>query len=335
MKKKGCCILKTIGIIIGVILLVAIVVGLIVPAIAYAKNDPVKTYEGLTNQYINYTDRTYISAHRAGGDLAPEETMLAFKKCMEGGIVDVVEFDLHITKDNHLVLLHDDTVNRTSDATEVFGSEEVYVIDKTLEELKTLNFGAKFEDLDGNKPYENLTGEAIPEDVKIVTLDEILTYLTATKSDLQYIIEIKNDGESGKKAMDILASKMEEYKITNQTIVGTFNKDITEYIDEKYPDITRSASVMEVVDIYFSYLFGVKSKRTFEYKFDVLQIPVGTFIYDLGSSAFINYAHERDIAVQYWTINDPDEALRLKNNGADCVMTDDPEAIYAKYNEGK
>lgn len=333
--KTGCCILKTIGIIIGVILLVAIVVGLIVPAIAYAKNDPVKTFEGLTNKYINYTDRIYISAHRAGGDLAPEETMMAFEKCMEGGIVDVVEFDLHITKDDQLVLMHDSTVNRTSNATEVFGNEEVYVIDKTLEELKTLNFGAKFEDLEGNKPYAELTGDSIPENIKIVTLDEILTYLTGRKSDLQYIIEIKNDGEPGKKAMDILASKMDSFGIIDQTIVGTFNKDITEYIDEEYPEITRSASIMEVVDFYFSYLFGVKSKRTFEYKFDVLQIPVGTFIYDFGASSFINYAHERNIAVQYWTINDPDEALRLKENGADCVMTDDPETIYAKYHESK
>ena len=46
---------------------------------------------------------------------------------------------------------------------------------------------------------------------------------------------------------------------------------------------------------------------------------------NLGTSRVVNYAHERDIAVQYWTINDPDEMARLQSIGADAVMTDLPD----------
>lgn len=332
--KVGSCILKTFLVILVVILLAAIINLLLVPGIAYLKKDGVRTYDGMTNPHINYTDRTYISAHRAGGDLAPEETMSAFELCMTSDYkVDIVEFDLHITKDGKLVLLHDETVNRTSNATEQFGKDEVYAKDLTLEELKSLNFGENFVDPDGKAPYKGLRGDDIPDKVKIVTLNEILDYLTSIRSDLQYVIEIKNDEELGYKAMDILYETLIEYNLLNQTIVGTFHNKITKYIDEKYPDVIRSASIMEVLEFYINYMYGSKAKHTYRFKFDVLQIPIGTFIWDFGSAGFINYAHQRNIAVQYWTINDVDEAQRLRENGADCVMTDNPKAVYDKFNE--
>lgn len=330
----GGCILKTLLSILVIVLLFAIINVLLVPGIAYLKKEGVRTYDNITNPHINYYDRTYISAHRAGGDLAPEETMSAFELCMNSDYtVDIVEFDLHITKDEKLVLLHDETINRTSNATEQFNKDEVYAKDLTLEELKSLNFGENFVDPDGKAPYKGLRGSDIPENVKIVTLNEILDYLTNVKSDLQYVIEIKNDEELGYKAMDILYETLVDYNLLNQTIVGTFHDKITKYIDETYPDVIRSASIMEVLEFYVNYIYGSNAKHTYKFKFDVLQIPVGTFIWDFGSASFINYAHKRNIAVQYWTINDVDEAQRLKNNGADCVMTDNPKAVYDKFNE--
>lgn len=290
--------------------------------------DEINVYDG-DNRYITFDERTLISAHRAGGELAPEETMMAFEKCMTATdyVVDIVEFDLHLTKDNQLVLLHDDTVNRTSNATEYFGKKNVKVIDKTLEELKQLNFGENFMDLDENYPYRGLRGDDIPDNVKILSLDEILTYLTSMRPDLNYIIEIKDGGEDGERAMDILYEKMEEYGITDHVIVGTFKANVTEYIDEKYPELTRSASVMEVLDFYFSFLYNDTDK---EYKFDVLQIPQGLKGYfDLGTKAFCDYAHYFDIAVQYWTINEADDVERLVENGADAIITDNPEVAYS------
>lgn len=77
--------------------------------------------------------------------------MAAFKNCVESKDfqTDIFEFDLHITKDGVLILLHDDTLDRTSDSAEVFGEEDVRPEDKTYEELRTLNMGAKFTAQDG------------------------------------------------------------------------------------------------------------------------------------------------------------------------------------------
>lgn len=327
MKKRST---KIFLILLLVIIVTALIVGILVPAIAFFKKSEVKIFDNLSNKHINYTDRTLISAHRAGGDLAPEETLSAFKLCMTSSYeVDVVEFDLHITKDDKLILLHDDTVNRTSNATEAYNKKKVYAIDLTFDELKSLNFGENFIDPEGNTPYKGLRGEDIPDDVKIMSLNEILDYLTGIRPNLQYIIEIKNGGKDGERAMDILYQTMLDYGILDKTIVGTFKNNVTKYIDNTYPNVTRSASILEVLDFYMSYLWGVK--KTF--KFNVLQIPKGGFIYDFGSKGFINYAHERDIAVQYWTINDADDAKRLEDNGADCVMTDNPKAIYEAFNQ--
>lgn len=314
--------------IVGVILLVLILNLVIMPLTGNISRTNSPALEG--NSYIVNNDgkTTLISAHRAGGDLAPEETLKAFQLCMtaEEYRVDIVEFDLHLTKDGKLVLMHDDTVNRTSNATEAFGSDEVKVCDKTLEELKTLNFGENFCDINGNYPYRGLRGEDIPNEVKILSLEEILDYLTSVRPDLNYIIEIKDDKEMGERATDALCAILEEYGIADQVILGTFNGSVTKYMTEKYSHISRSAGIAEVVKFYYSFLYGVKDLKT---DYNVLQIPVGLDgFFDFSTPAFIRYAHAQGIAVQYWTINDANEIEKLIKAGADTIITDNPEVAF-------
>ena len=319
---------KLISLSICLVLLLVFMINIIFLPIS-ANNprvDAVNSYTG-DNNYIKFQDRALISAHRAGGDLAPEETLMAFEKCMEpvNYKVDIVEFDLHITKDNELILLHDATVDRTSNAVEYFGKEKNKVRDRTLAELKELNFGENFVDINGKTPYKGLRGKDIPENIKILTLDEILTFLTATRpSDLHYIIEIKDGGKDGEQAMDILYDRMVKYNIVDKTIVGTFQNNVTKYIDQKYPKLTRSASILEVLNFYYSFLYGTKPNVNCE----VLQIPAGYGWVRLDTKAFIDYAHHYGIAVQYWTINNQFKANELVNFGADAIITDNPELIY-------
>ena len=75
--------------------------------------------------------------------------------------------------------------------------------EKTYDELKVLNFGENFETLDGEYPYRNLRGDDIPENLKVVLLEDVLNYLQAN-GDFTYIIEIKDKGENGFKAADEL-----------------------------------------------------------------------------------------------------------------------------------
>lgn len=318
-----------IGLIVAVILLNLVILPLTATAARKGYNgEPIEK-----SQYIE--EETKLSAHRAGGGEAPEETLAAFRLCMENEEykVDILEFDLHITKDGELVLLHDDTLDRTSDAQEKFAKKDAFVKDYTLEEIKTLNMGENFVAPDGTTPYKGLRGEDIPDDVRILTLDGILDYVekqVRTDGEMNYIIEIKDDGNAGKKAMDKLYEKMKEYDITDRTIVGTFNADITKYIDEKYSEeVTRSASIMEALDFYFSFLYGADLG---EVKYGVLQLPYKAAYFNFGTKAIIDYAHSYGIAAQYWTINEAEQIKELKDNGADAIMTDYPAVGYKVLN---
>ena len=313
--------------IVGVVLAALILNVVILPLTGGSKRtETTSVYTG-DNAYIRYDKGLYLSAHRAGGDIEPEETMKAFKNCIEASYkVDVLEFDLHLTKDENLVLLHDDEVDRTSDGPIVFGKEKVKVCDKTLEELLTLNFGYNFKRADGSYPYRE-AGADLTE-VRILPLTTLLTYLekeARPDKSLHYIIEIKDSGKLGEKAMGILYSVMKEHSITDRVIVGTFHQSVTTYIDKTYPDVARSAGIADMLGFYYDFLYNVKIDPK-KLGFSVLQIPMGMRGYfDFATEAFVAYAHKYDVAVQYWTINDPEDVALLQKIGADCIMTDNPE----------
>ena len=280
------------------------------------------------NQNITEYGSTFVSAHRSGGGIFPENTMMAFEGCINSKEfkTDIFEFDLHITADDELIILHDGTLDRTTDAVEYFGKEDIRPEEYTYEELRGLNFGENFKDENGDKPYNGLRGDDIPDSLRVSSLRDVLTYLQSN-GDFDYIIEIKNGGALGEKAADILYSTLKSMKMLDDVVVGTFNANVTKYLDEKYPDMPRSASIIEVVKLYFNSLIGLDRKEG-AYKFDALQIPVGMSIINLATARLVNYAHRHNIAVQYWTVNDTEMMKLLKDIGADCIMSDIPDVAY-------
>ena len=285
--------------------------------------DPVAT-DGTANTFITPLGTTMLSGHRSGGGIAPENTMMALKNCVESTEyrLDVFEFDFHLTADGIPVLIHDSTLDRTSDAAEVFGTEGVKVGDKTLAELKQLNMGAKFRADDGTMPFADLSGDAVPDELRIVTLEEAMVYLQAN-GPFYYIIEIKNSGETGCKGADILYSTLQKTGALDHAVVGTFHNEVTAYMDSTYPDMLRSAGFNECIEFYIYSLLKLEKKGG--WPFVALQIPTTDYTVNLGTSRLVNYAHKHDIAVQYWTINDPDEMAYLQSIGADAIMTDVPD----------
>ena len=289
---------------------------------------------GYDNRYIATSTYPFVSAHRCGGGIMPEESMMAFENCVKNKDfnVDVFEFDLHITKDNQLVLLHDDTLDRTTDSEDVFKVKDAKPEDYTYDELRTLNIGAKFEDENGDMPYADLHGENVPETLRIVKVDDILDYLMAN-GDYDYIIEIKNGGDLGKKGVDILYQILYDRDLLDKVIFGTFKEEVSLYVDEAHPDLKRSATINEVLDFYKA---AMTERKNFKVNYIALQIPYNMpyrMVVNLGTAKVINYAHKHNIAVQYWTINNEKQLKYLSSIGADCIMSDYPDKLYSIIHE--
>lgn len=315
-----------------IIVIVLAVIGAFALMFRFDTPDRAKNYENTTNPDIKPLGQTEVLAHRSGADLAPENTMMAFQNIIshinEYKIYGF-EFDLHLTKDGQIIILHDDTLDRTSDSEEHFGKSGVMPCDITFDELDELNMGEKFEAPNGSHPYEGLRGKDIPDNLHPIRLSDVFDYLKPY-GNYTFTVDIKNDGDTGYKAADTLHQILVDYNMLKRTAVASFHKTNINYLDEKYPDITRSATIHEVVRFYFQSFFNIPHK---EFKFKYLHVPYKDYFFNLGTTRFINYAHRHNIAVQYWTINDIKIMKKLSKMGADAIFTDIPDTAYKIYKE--
>lgn len=321
--------------ILGRILLCLLLLAALIAALLFAayrhRSSPsaVRRYE-TTNPRI--TGRTEVSAHRSGAGIFPEETMMALLACarQKETPVDCFEFDLHLTKDGVLVLLHDDELDRTSDSEAVFGRRGVTAREMTYEELRALNMGAKFTDETGAQPYAHLHGESVPDDLRIVRLEDALDALEAEGS-YSYIIEIKDGGEDGMRGVDLLYGVLQARGLVPRVAFGTFHGEVSDYVDARYPDLMRGAYAGEVLEFY---LAALTNRKDYAPRCRVLQLPFGdakeSKCMNLGTAQVINYAHAHDMAVQYWTINREEDMDYLLSLGADCIMSDYPDRLWRR-----
>ena len=330
MKKPVKILLKVIIIILSVLIVLAAAAFITMKISSKHRSDPADVIKYETTNPLIF-DVTQISCHRGGADIMPEESMMAFEACIERDDFEpnAFEFDLHITKDGVLILLHDSTLDRTTDSEFVFGETDVRPENKTYEELRRLNVGAKFVDGNGNTPYADLHGDDVPDNLRIVRLEDVLDYLES-QGDFKYIIEIKNGGDLGRQGVDTMFEILKKRNLIEKVAFGTFHQEISDYVDEHYAGvINRSTSQSEVIDFYLAAIFN---KKDYVPPCSVLQIPFCapylTYGINLGTATCINYAHAHNMALQYWTVNDRADMEYLVSMGADCIMTDSPDVLY-------
>lgn len=292
---------------------------------------------------VNKEEGPMIAAHRGGKTLNPENTFLAFDYAINEFEIEMLELDLALTKDDRLVSIHNLSINEVSDVELITNStDEYYVIDHTLSELRQFNYGYFFVDKQGNRLYENLVNvdqanraTVIQENnLHIVTIDEIFDRYY--ELDLLFTVEIKNSKEQGKKACDLLNQYMTNNtrypnaNLVNRVAVGTFHDDVEWYLKTTYPQLLRGGSVGEVTKFILTQTFGVNLFD--DSTFVCLQIPTSREAFDitikLDKKTYIDRAHRRNISVQYWTINDEATMRKLIDLGVDVIMTDDPELLY-------
>ncbi len=290
--------------------------------------------ENNTNPYITQYGQVDIAAHRGGGGNAPQNTMMAMEILVsekQNTGADIAEFDVQLTKDGKLVLIHDLTYDNVSDATEFFGRENISVNSLTYEEARQLNMGECFKQ-NGEKPYQGLRGDDIPDNLRIPLCEDVIKYIEENSGEdkFKYLIEVKSMGADSRKATDELYKLIEAYSLEGRVMWSTFDPFLSGYMERNYPQIPRSANALEAVQ----FIFYARMNWDFEVAgatYEALQVPYGSSALDgfinTGTREFLNYAHRNNISVQYWTINDPEEIKALVNNGADCIITDFPQRI--------
>ncbi|MBR6773732.1 MAG: hypothetical protein IKM16_03595 [Clostridia bacterium] len=336
MKKKHTA-LKVIGIIVATLVLFFVVINVIPPK-KNVENNPFIVGEG---------ELPMIAAHRGGGENNPENTMLAFREAVTTIGVDIIESDLYLTKDGYLVYNHDSYIDETCNVNGDISFDEVkelcktksnrhYISNMTLDELRQYNFGYYFEDENGDRIYKDVTNLE-ERGLQIATIEQLFDEFYTSHPDLMFIVEIKNGGEKGKKACEILSETLDRYPgYKNQIVIGTFNDEIEVELKTNYPHLLRGAPTGSAAKFIITHYLGVNIFDDGD--FACLQIPLS---YDVGieipldNQGIVDRAHRRNIAVQYWTINDADEMRMLIRMGVDCIMTDNPVLLKQVLEEFK
>ena len=318
--------------VIAIVMVIPLASTMCLPDMPWVEYDPT---DSCTNPYITEYADPDVSAHRSGAGIAPQNTLMAFEKVIEDNNilgVDTFEFDVQITADGELIVLHDLTYDSTTNAVEHFGHEDVYASSLTFEEAQVLNLGENF-CIDGEYPYRGLRGDDIPYNLRVAKCEDIIDYIEANSGgrEYRYIIENKGEGKDGERAADRLYTVITERDLQDRVIWASDEQDVSKYMEETYPDMARSANVLEVFNFYVFCRMNW-DLNDLDPTYVALQIPYGKSaaggIINLGTKQVINYAHKYDIAVQFWTVNDSDDVKYLTENGADCIMTDYPQMAF-------
>lgn len=250
-------------------------------------------------------------AHRGASLEAPENTLEAFRLAAGDG-AEGLELDVHMTSDGHIVVIHDDTVDRTTDG---LGS----VHSMTLHELQRLDAGYRFAPGgEADHPYRD-RGVRVPE------LGEVLREFPDHKVN----VDIK---EAQPGVEEALIRAIADVGAGDRTLVVSEIPDVLERFRElSGGEISTGASRREIEVFYRLSLLRLEFLLRPPY--DALQVPVRFGGYEIVTPRFLEAAHNRGVRVDVWTIDEPEEMRRLLNLGADVVMTNRPEVLEGVIRE--
>lgn len=245
-----------------------------------------------------------VIAHQGGDHLRPGNTMLAFQNAADLG-ADVLEMDLHITKDGVLVLIHDETVDRTTN-----GAGEVESM--TYEEIRQLDAAYRWTRDDGATfPFRG-------QGVVIPALEEVFTAFPNKRM----VVEIKKTNVSMARP---LCSLIRAYGMENKVLVASFHDERLKEFRSECPEVATSSARRETT--VFVLMTKVFLGGFYSPQFYALQVPRESSGITVMTPSFVKAAHARNLRVEPWTIND-EETIRLFIAwGVDGIITDRPDIM--------
>ncbi len=260
--------------------------------------------------YFENAPRPLVIAHQGGDGLWPSNTLFAFEHAAELG-VDVLEMDIHMTKDGIIVISHDKTVDRLTDG-------EGLIKEKTLAEIQSFDAAYDWSPLDDGAefPYRG-------QGITIPTLDSVFERFP----DYRMNIEIKQAEPSIAQPFCDLIRK---HDMENKVLIASFNDDALVEFREICPGIATSGSRGQIKT--FVYLHLAFLGRLYPPNFSAVQVPIEDSGITILNSRFVNVAHARGLWVDAWTIDDPAEMKMLIDIGVDGIITDRPDLLMDLLN---
>jgi glycerophosphoryl diester phosphodiesterase len=244
-------------------------------------------------------------AHRGGSLLWPENTMVAFRGAVEMGY-RYIETDLHATRDGVLVLIHDDTLERTTD-----GSG--FVWEHTLEQLKRFDAAYHFSP-DGGRTYPH-RGQG----VTVPTLEQALEAFPEVRIN----VEIKQEQPP---AVEAVVEFIEKRGLQERLLVASArDRVVNEFRRRSGGRVATSAAKAEALRFWLA--SRLRLERLLRIQYDALQVPARFASLTVVDRRFVEAAHKRSLQVHVWTVDEPGEMRRLLGLGVDGLMSDRPDLL--------
>jgi glycerophosphoryl diester phosphodiesterase len=260
-------------------------------------------------------ERPFVIAQRGGSTLAPENTIIAFEKARSIG-VDIIDMDVHMTKDGHLVVIHDEEVDRTTNG-------KGYVNEFTLKQLQELDAGYTYKDIKARAIYRG-------QDVKVPTVAEVFEQV----GDMRFSIEMKAPPK--KHTYTDMEKKLWElinrYEMEDQVFVfSTSQKMMDSFNKLAKGNIAVGASKDETQRfVLYHKLF---LNRLYKPKADGFQAPVDFEIFNLDDSRIVKGARKLNMGLFFEGINTEEEMRELLAKGASGIVTERPDLLIRVMNE--
>ena len=245
----------------------------------------------------------YVIAHQGGDALRPGNTMLAFKHAQALG-ADVLEMDVHATRDGVVVVMHDESVERTTNGSGL-------IREMTYADVAKLDAGYRW-------PYE---GEEHPwrgRSVVVPTFDQVLTEFPEAR----FNVEIKQREPS---IVSDVCMLLRRHAASRRTLVASFDDDTMTEFRQRCPEVATSAARNEVRT--FVLLRMMRLMAFYQPHAHALQVPLDSPLGDLATPEVVAAAAHRGMFVDAWTVNDEATMQRLIDEKIGGIITDRPDVM--------
>ncbi len=242
-----------------------------------------------TSTLLTSSPRPLVVAHRGASRVAPENTLAAFRAAIDCG-ADAIELDVQRTADGHIIVLHDPTLERTTDG-------QGRVADHSLATLKTLDAGRWFNPI--------FAGERLPMLVESVEM---------VGKQVGLFIEIKQGPHFDDTIEAAVAGVIQEAGLTARCEVSSFDHFSVRRVKTPFPEIAC----------------GILYEARLIDPFSAAQLAGAEALHphwELITPDLIEEAHRLGYAVVAWTVNDKEAMARLAASGVDAIVTDLPDVL--------